>query len=415
MSDLRMKSLARELAFEKEGKIGLNKIRLMADEKMAIKAGFALPPPLYTLGTPVNSIGEDNLRESRQKWEDLPLAAEVADSAAKMIREENRKDYNINPQNLKFVDGKLVIPGGESLGITRHAIQQLASMVAPRGSHAASYVSNVDIDIRDYAMNRHFQKPLNNKAVKLRTRQEGSEDRSIFAVVSSEFPSYDSNHVLESIRDVMDPRAKGVFKYSGDGGKMVFDVMYHSDISPSDAAAGEIFKVGLRVITADDGSSSYKVSLLAYRNLCLNLIIIAKGDISLLKNIHRGQAERIKESVVTKVVEGVSRLDGFATQWTKARKEIIPDFDNVETVEKMYLELLNRKILRIPGNAEKVAILLSRAWAEEKGNTKADLLNGVTRYARDNGWSPSQWMENSDIETSAGDLLYATVRWSGLI
>jgi hypothetical protein len=59
----------------------INALRIKEDERLAEKMGLALPPPIYTVGTPVIELGKDNFKLSRQNWEAMPTARQAAKAA----------------------------------------------------------------------------------------------------------------------------------------------------------------------------------------------------------------------------------------------------------------------------------------------------------------------------------------------
>ena len=388
----------------------INRIRIEEDDKLARKMGLALPPPLYTVGTPVVQLGVDNFNLSRQEWSKMPPAREAAKALSAVIRAEEREDFTFNPSSLKAVDGLIELPDGNRFKMTRRALRQLGTAVAPEGSHAGSYLSSVDMDVRDYALNRHFQNSTRKNPVKLRTFQDENGERSIFAAVGHNFPDYDSYKVLDSIANSLPNEARTEITYAGDGGTLNFDVLYHSDLDPQKAAAGEIFKVGFRLRTADNGSSAYRVSLLAYRNLCLNFIIIGAATLDLVKLMHKGEVARLEELLTTNVALAVEKVSVFSDRWNSARAEVV-SFENEVQLREMYLNLLTSGKLKIKGNKERIADNLVSAWQMERGNTKADIVNAVTRMAHTSGWSPSAWTDSVEAEEAAGELLYAKVQW----
>lgn len=392
----------------------INRIRIEEDDRLAQKIGLSLPPPLFTVGTPVIQMGVDNFKLSRQEWSSMPPARDAAKSLSALIRAEERMDYTFHPSTLKAVDGEIELPDGNRFKMTKRGLRQLGHAVGPDGSHAGAYLSAVDPDVRDYALNRHFQNSTKKNPVKLRTFQNDEGERSIFATVGHNFPDYDSYKVLDSIANILPKDARTEITYDGDGGTLSFDVLYHSDLDPTKAAAGEIFKVGFRLRTADNGSSSYKVSLLAYRNLCLNFIVIGSATLDLVKLMHKGEVSRLEDLLTTNVALAVEKISVFGDKWNSARSEVVP-FENEAQLREIYLNLLTSGKLKIKGNKEKIADNLMLAWNFEKGNTKADVVNAVTRMAHISGWSPSEWTDSVDAEEAAGELLYTKVQWNRYI
>ena len=390
----------------------INAIRINEDERIAQKMGFALPPPIYTVGTPVIELGKDNFKISRQNWEAMPSARQAARALVDVIHAEERQDFTVNPRALRAQDGNIFLPTGEDLPITRTGLRQLATAVGGAGTYAGSYLTNVDTDTRDYCLNKHFREPARKDEVKIRTAQNAEGNRYIYAVVGPKFPNFDADRVLETVQDAVPEEARAEVLYSGDGGVMQLDALYHSNISPDQAAAGEIFKVGFRVRSADNGTNSYKVSLLAYRNLCLNFIIIGSSVVDIGTLTHRGEAERILREIQCMISTAVEKTAEFSHRWNEARQEqVLVETD--EHLKSVYLKLIETGKLKIKGNKGDVADALVRAFHTEsklKEASKADVINAITRYAHTTAWSPSSWTETSSLEEQAGQLLFARVQ-----
>jgi hypothetical protein len=390
----------------------INALRIKEDERLAEKMGLALPPPIYTVGTPVIELGKDNFKLSRQNWEAMPTARQAAKALVEVIHNEQREDFTINPRSLQADSGLIRLPDGQALPITRTALRQLATAVGGAGTYAGSYLTHVEQDVRDYCLNKHFDAPARKDDVKVRTARNSDGNRYIYAVVGPKFPNFDADRVLETVQDSVPAEARAEVLYSGDGGVMQLDALYHSDISPEDAAAGEIFKVGFRVRSADNGTNSYKVSLLAYRNLCLNFIIIGSSVVDIGTLTHRGQSERIRKEIQNMISTAVEKTAEFSHRWGQARQDqVLVETD--DHLKSIYLKLLETGKLKVKGNKSDVADALVRAFRVEtelKDATRADVINAITRYAHTSAWSPSSWTETSSLEEQAGELLFARVQ-----
>jgi hypothetical protein len=62
-----------------------------------------------------------------------------------------------------------------------------------------------------------------------------------------------ANEVMEAIGG--DARCEVTY----DGYKARFDVLFHTNVEPTKAVAGEIFKVGIVITTADDGTGGIRI------------------------------------------------------------------------------------------------------------------------------------------------------------
>src|SRR5262249_49090982 len=85
--------------------------RASADETAATRAGFALKPPIYALGTAVNSVGVKNFRQSRRDFEELPYAHGACVDLAAAVAAEGRADETVEAPTLEMLEtGQLRTP-----------------------------------------------------------------------------------------------------------------------------------------------------------------------------------------------------------------------------------------------------------------------------------------------------------------
>jgi hypothetical protein len=86
-----------------------------------------------------------------------------------------------------------------------------------------------------------------------------------------------------------DARAEVVY----DGYRARLSVLFHSNIVPERCVAGEIFKAGVSIITADDGTGAIRIAAQVWRNLCRNLIILDRASqTSVTRHVGQNLGER---------------------------------------------------------------------------------------------------------------------------
>jgi hypothetical protein len=86
-----------------------------------------------------------------------------------------------------------------------------------------------------------------------------------------------------------DARAEVIY----DGYRARFSVLFHSNIEPEHCVAGEIFKAGVSITTADDGTGAIRIAAQVWRNLCRNLIIVQRADqTSVTRHVGQNLGER---------------------------------------------------------------------------------------------------------------------------
>jgi len=148
-----------------------------------------------------------------------------------------------------------------------------------------------------------------------------------------------------------------------------------------DLAAGDIFKTGVRIETDDTGRGRIRVTGVAFRNMCLNLIIIEEGEVETVNLVHRGDPDRILEVVRGGVAQARAKVSAFLEAWGYARTVKV---DVEEVLKQLVLERkIQVKGVRSAEERDAVVEVLLTAWRAEPGNTLADAANAVSRAAHE--------------------------------
>jgi len=370
--------------------------RIEEQEAWLSEAGFTLPPPIYAPGARVIDLGDENFRIERNRVDALPEFPSAARRVINAISRECREDVNVRFSELEMTDDGTLRVGSEELGLETAAFSQFASLAG--FGCGVSYLANCcPADLRAENVNRQLQR-ARDREITLRTRLVDGEHRSTYAVVSPSYAAVDSDRVLEVVCDSLrDSRAELVY----DGTGVRATGLWMPNVV-QDLAAGDVFKVGVRVQTDDTGRGRIRISGVAFRNLCLNLIIIGEGEVETVSVVHRGNPQRILDIVA----EGVERARGtvgrFLESWQFARSTRV---DVPQTIRSW----VEQKKLKVPGvrsAAQRDALVekLLESWQVEPGETLADAVNAVTRAAHENtAWDIAI---REEIERQASRLVY---------
>jgi hypothetical protein len=95
----------------------------------------------------------------------------------------------------------------------------------------------------------------------------------IFSVVGPRYSPLDIDVIATQVHQIVPKDARAEVVY--DGHRARISVLFHSNIELENFVAGEIFKAGVSIITADDGTGAIRIAAQVWRNLCRNLIIAA--------------------------------------------------------------------------------------------------------------------------------------------
>jgi hypothetical protein len=186
------------------------------------------------------------------------------------------------------------------------------------------------------------------------------------------------------------------------------DVLWHTNVQPQKAVAGEIFKVGLRIKAADDGSGGINVSMCLERNLCLNLIIIDFNKLLVGRRRHVGKVETIEATIEQYLDASRERLGHFIRAWDNATAEDVLERYNLHDVDEVIEGLVRNRVVWVAGvDADEMQVRLRRAWDKEPGYSRTAFLNAITRAAHEEEWQ--RWSDVEDLESKAGELLFQKV------
>jgi hypothetical protein len=364
--------------------------------------GFALSQPITGSGNYTLSAGEQSLlRKQIEDFDALPDASSLASSLASRIEGEERKSTTINIKDIRVGDDMSIKFGDVGHSVTQDAYKALLRGIAPKGAY--SYLTGVDVDLRAYNTRALLQQ---DERIKVRTKNGEEGERVIFGVVPEAYPDVYANDVLRTISRQTATDAKGTYVYDPNTTQLSFRELLRQEVNPSSYkwSKDDTFQVGRGWSLRDDGSTSIAMNLLMYRQICSNMQMLAAD--SYLKRVrHRGQ----ESSVIARVGELFKQTGGFvehfSTAWSSARSTRWNDDTSFDKAVAAYGYLINSRKVSAIGDKDLFAMSLATAWLEEPGDTIADLVNGVTRYARTGAVSNSSRFALDKLELQASDLM----------
>ncbi|MES2692601.1 MAG: hypothetical protein V4773_03940, partial [Verrucomicrobiota bacterium] len=371
--------------------VAVERIRLQ--EASLNRAGFALPPPMYAPGTRVIPLGDDNFRLERRSVEKLPTFLDASNRVRDDIDREERRDLTVRAKNLVMTDDGALHVGDEGLFMEPMAFQQLCQL-AGFGTGARYLADNCDAMLRATNVNRQLSRRRDRELV-FRTRQTGEDNRTVFATVTPRYQAVDTDQVLaEVVSELQDSRVEMV--YDGTGVRATALFMPDEVV---DLAAGDVFKVGIRLDTDDTGRGRVRVSAVVWRNLCLNLIVIGVGSVETFSAVHRGDRNDIFARLRKGVLAASSAVGDFLEAWIHARRVKV----DVPSTVRSWIEEKRLGVLPVKDRDRAVEEIL-RSWGHEPGDSLADAVNAVTRSAHDSDW----WRHDlrRELEEQAGRLLW---------
>ncbi len=384
--------------------------------------GLKLPPPVYAPGSLVHQEAAGGMfRLSHKDWASQPLSVEGLMGIKAQVESERRKDFVVNVNTLRMDERGFIFReggGGARLGVEPRALQQFASRCAEQFPRAGEFLAALPPEARSVAFNAQIQKVSPELMIKLRVRKpQGSTQGQLFAVVGKSYAPYDidrlAGSVLPELRALSDQfdlahKPRGAAVYDPTESTLRADILWHAD-HIVDAAAGDVFKAGLRMRTSDTGGGAVVADLVAFRNRCLNFIIIGTGSVQLVRAVHRGNIENLEVNLGGAIQTAGELMRGFEQDWGLLRHTPIhkvtlygEKYPDVQTALKALVDA--KKIDGITASAVATEAILT-AWREEPGQTLADLINAVTRHAQKTSEDTKD-----RIQRSAGELVPVLVQ-----
>lgn len=413
--------------------------RALADEAALRVSGFAPRAPIYDIGTVVNRLGVENLTRSRRDFEEMPAADVVAANLHDVVAAELRDDVSVEATRLALDpdSGRLLYRAStrriEVWDVTERAFRNMASSLTPGGG---GYLVRCPVPVRAQNMDHWFAAatraeilrgpdgeligthpdgtPLTREVPRelaLRTRMRADrQGREVFGVVSSRYRPYDAHEVVAALAaGIGSSDARVEVLYDASTTALQADMLWHTDVDAGAAVAGEVFKVGVRVRSADDGTGAIRFSAMFWRNLCRNLIVVDVGRVQVASVRHVGD---VPEAVRDALEHAQGRVSHFVDAWARVSVgSVLDEFGDygITDVRGVLDRLVTRKAVTVPGLAPDTLISrLYESWTREPGYSRASIINAVTRVAHEGAWT--DWETADSLERQAGQLLTRT-RW----
>ena len=373
--------------------------RITRDEQRLLDRGIALPPPIYAAGSKVVQWGHDNFRTSRQSWEDMPETIDGLRQAWVQVRREKRTDHEVSVRDLRMNNDGTLDFGQGRVGVEVAGLKSLLGRNAELFPRAGTFMSMLDPDVRALNFNRQIKKADKKRRLVLRTRRSPS-GRSVYAAVSKKYTAFDADKIIHILGDALkDTGMRGEVTVNPATTDLRVNGIYHAD-TVVDLAAGDVFKTGVQFRSNDAAGGSIQGKALAWRNLCLNLIIIGTGEKELLRQMHKGGFHTIRGEVVRAATEGSTFFTDFAQDWGILRATPAADVFEGETIEDIMSEMAQLSAMDVGVRRDTLVEMLLAGHQHEPGDTLADLANAVTAvhlHSEVNNWRREQFEEAAGL------------------
>ncbi len=402
--------------------------RALATDASLRGLGLAFTDPtFYPFGFKLAESGVDRFRQIRLEHEERLGPDATLSAVERAYSEERRQDIATKLHELVMTEAGRLTRGSGTLTISKYALGQLLARAGAPGS-AGAYLANCPVSMRaehtNYWLGRAMEvatrRDGTHAAVSLeatlRTRVEPvmilgpdgkpatSMRRGIYACVGKGYLRGGAFAYPQAVRAFLGACPRDArCTFTSDGRRWRLSVSWMDPrLIPSDVVVGDTFRVGLWLESTDDASAGLMVGLDAERVRCLNCTTLYTRKIE--GTLRHGQRS-IAEKVVQVAQQALSKLSPFADAWRAARVDEVASRAYEDGVGHVFNYLVDEGLVSVPGVSDSEMVSrLHRAWQQEPGYSRADILNAVTRAAHSECWGGA--FDGAQLEAQAGQLLY---------
>ncbi len=366
-------------------------------------AGFAQSARVFaSRGTIASRATRTILRKEIEDFDALPSAREAAYDLGQLIRAEERSSDLLHTKDIRVEDDGSLVFGDVAHTLTRPAFAALCRRLG-YGS-AANYLSDVPVDLRAYNLRRLLSDFAGN--LRVCTRNDTEDARQVYAVVSDNYAAVDATYVLDMIAASAPTDAKADWRYASYSTRLEFKELHRQEINPDDYTyTRDVFQIGKSWSVEDTGSAAVRAALLTFRRVCANMILVRSSDEFTVRTVHKGDVLKMQNKLSTSADMLGSSAQKFLSAWRTVRGVDVLPAPTMDYAIKVYQHLIDQKLLpTLKADAPTALAGMALAWSAEHGSSAADIINGVTRYARDLAVDGARPFDVEAYESAAGVL-----------
>jgi len=360
------------------------------DNKALRKLGITPTKAVYDEGSELNETGKSNLLASKRTFDNLPSFKDGVKNIISTIKKEDRSiSYSLLRNARMAENGRWTFDAGKTFyDIEDYALGKLLASfpMFPAFKRTYQYADTASLArfVNDQIVFRNKTGELDDIKIQLGIRQRKHHDsKSVYRVVSPTYTNFSGDMSLQSFLGFSEGTkdSKFIGHYDEKTTSYRAACMYHADHNT--IGAGSVFKAGVEVKGDDRGTGAVLVNSVAFRNLCLNLIIIAVEKGRLARIIHKGQGHSLRlDGSLENAKETFSE---FLAGWGKLENTQISSvkiwgktFDSV--VEALDWGVSKKKIGKDIADKALLENLLG-GYMFERGDTLSAFINSITRAA----------------------------------
>lgn len=376
-------------------------------------------PTFFAWGT--RGAWGDKARRARAELHAMPLHAELAEEARRIVALEDRRGDVAPLANVAYgADDRVRCKPGAGVPCSPQALKQLLARAgAPGGAYLTDpritgelraphvehwLLARNEAEARARADARAAQvKQPDWQRVKLLSKVDATGQRALYGAVGPRYPhDYGMDRVIADVQGMFPGEARGTLHYDSSTTRWRVDAAVGAEFEP---VVGDVYRLGVRYGAHDAGGGSYYADLYGIRVRCVNFTKI-KALKKLGRVRHVGTVEDLQARVRALVEVGADAMQAYSAAVREANEQAICEraLSGDGDARAVFAALIEGGYLPAPGGAEAAAEAYHAAWLVEPGHTRLDFVNAATRAAHEAAWS-SPWV-TEEIEEAAGQLLY---------
>ena len=380
------------------------------------KLGFAIPGTMYSPGTRMVQMGVDDYQRKHVEWAERPLFSDVAAEVRDRIQAENRRDMLVNITDLRMDKNghfyRKSKPGKGAIPLEIGSLDRLLAYSNGVLPGSKRLFPLLDPAVRANVWNSQIAKLTEDTWIKLGCRKDAEGNWGIYRVVSPKYSAHASADVILGalIEATEGQGLRGTVSYDPTTTIVTFDAAVMADPIKLDPVVGDLFRTGLRGITADGAQyGSISIDPFVGRIACINCTVV-NGYAPGLRMIHRGDLPGLIPGIREVAAKSAQAVRLFSDDWKLLRSTpatnqhalaalglLKKERQEARSVPDVLSALAGQKGRSLPSEEA-----LSAAYDAEPGESLADLMNAITRAAHEGLLSDLQRWQ---AEREAGALL----------
>ena len=383
------------------GELADHGARMAILKALANDAGLRLPDTILPEGTKLLPVGDENRRKLKATLDQLPELHPGLKAYGARLRAENPVDSKVAAPSVRMfgADGGLYGEGknpASALGYTPDGFAQVAQFIKP-GVIRNGFAENMTAlpsALRAQVFNHWATSTPRADDIVLRSF-EGGKGRIIRAVTSP-------RHSLETGDDAtvvsallkLAPGAK--LRVTREAGGRVSEIEVFWPMLDRELRVGDLAHGGIRVRNSETKAAALTVEAFVLRVLCYNFTTAFSRDFE-ADDISLRHIGDLAPRIVRGIAHAQKRIEPLVFAFGDAYKDALP------VIMPTRAEALARvgKVFELPATTlERAAILWDADGVVTAGNTRAGLVNALTRASQDEGISAA-----GNTERAAGRVI----------